>query len=91
MTTDAPKSKRTPEKMTTHVHTLTTATLGQAFELWAESRGLSRSKALRGLMNDALWREAHGQPLGPLVSDIPPAELDRIVADLQLRLHGRQA
>lgn len=83
--------KRTPERMTTHVHTLTTQTMGQAFELWAASRGMSRSKALRSLMTDALWREAHGQPLGPLYGDLPPEVMTQIVADLQARLHGRQA
>lgn len=86
---DRPKNAdKGGDKLDTHIHTLTTKQMGQAFELWAASRGMSRSKALRGLMTDALWREAHGQPLGPLYGDLPPKVLDEIVADLQARLHA---
>jgi hypothetical protein len=71
------------ERMTANVHALVTPATRAAFVVWAERRGMSPSAAVRALIEDALWREVRGEPLGALYGDLPASEARQIVADSQ--------
>lgn len=71
------------ERMTESMHFLVTPSVAGAFDVWAERRGLSRSAAVRALVEDALWREVRGEPLGALYGDFPASMAHHIVASSQ--------
>lgn len=71
------------ERVTSNVHTLVTPSTRAAFEVWAAKRGLKVSGGVRALIEDALWREARGEPLGALYGDLPASVARQIVANSQ--------
>lgn len=83
MMTDTPPPAR--EKATKSLHALVPPSTHEAFELWAATRGLTASGAVRALVVDALLRELTASPLGPLSRDLPPDTAARIVAHLRDR------
>jgi len=70
------------ERTTASVHALIPPSTHEAFTVWAQSRGLSVSAAVRALINDALWREWRDEPLGALYGDLPAGVAQRIVERL---------
>jgi hypothetical protein len=62
------------------VHVLVTPSTGAAFEAWARKRDMTVSAAVRALVEDALWREFRGEPLGALYGDLPASVAKQIVA-----------
>lgn len=79
MTNDTPPPPAR-ERTTASLHALTTPTTREALEVWATRRGMTVSAAVRALVEDALWREVRGEPLGPLYGDLPADQARRIVA-----------
>lgn len=71
------------ERTTRGLSALVTPSTGAAFEVWAEKRGMTVSAAVRALIEDALWREARGEPLGALYGDLPASVARQIVASVQ--------
>jgi len=80
-----------PERTTVSVHSLLTPATAEAFEAWANHRGMKVSAAVRSLILDALWREARGEPLGALPGDLPPSIARGIVTDLEGRRRASEA
>jgi hypothetical protein len=78
-------AKPSPERTTVDLHGLVTPSTAEAFALWAASRGLTTSKAVRALVIEALVRELQGAPVGALYSELPPETAARIVALLRER------
>lgn len=75
-----PTEPPTRERTTAHVHTLLRPSTRAALDVWASRRGMTRSEAVRALVDDALWREVQGES-GPLYGDLPADVARRIVAD----------
>ena len=71
------------ERFTENVHTLLTPSTKEAFRVWAGKRSMKPSAAVRALIEDALWREVRGEPLGPLYGDLPASMARQIVASSQ--------
>lgn len=89
--TATPPPPRRREKATTPIHALVPPAMGHAFRLWADSRGLTVSGAVRALMVHAMTAEVSETPVGPLSRDLAPDETDRIVAHLRDRRGGSTA
>lgn len=68
------------ERTTESVHVLVTPSTGAAFKAWARKRDMTVSAAVRALIEDALWREFRGEPLGALYGDLPASVAKQIVA-----------
>ena len=72
--------KPTPrERFTENVHTLLTPSTKAAWLVWAGKRSMGSSAAVRALIEDALWREVRGEPLGALYGDLPASMAHHIV------------
>lgn len=71
------------ERFTENVHTLLTPSTKDAFMVWARKRSMGSSAAVRALIEDALWREVRGEPLGALYGDLPASVAKQIVASSQ--------
>lgn len=83
MSNDPPPAER--EHTTKNLHVLVTPSTREAFEAWCVSRGMTLSGGVRALVEDALYREASGEPLGALYGGLTTAKARQIVTELQAR------
>jgi hypothetical protein len=67
------------ERFTENVHTLLTPSTKAAWLVWCQKRSMGSSAAVRALIEDALWREVRGEPLGALYGDLPASMAQHIV------------
>lgn len=78
--TPPPPLAQERERFTENVHTLLTPSTKAAWLVWAGKRSMGSSAAVRALIEDALWREVRGEPLGALYGDLPASMAHHIVA-----------